>query len=276
MEANAGGVAKSLIACMGHAVYQTRAESAKRGDEREWVGGFPGEDDLYYQHVKDATDLARIGKYDCLVLSGGTTRTKAGKPKDRIGKSEAQGMLDLGLSQKPAWFVKRSDDLYYVADTANTRVLLEEYARDSFENLLFCVLAFQKEFGAWPEGAVGVVSFQFKLLRYSVAATALDLHDFAFHGSGDVPFKTLKKCGREEADYVEKAVRDPLHRGPEFSTKRLKRTPTDKDYEQYWRDVTDYYSNGGSLGLVKQYLAELKELESRPVEPDVPWAPWHQ
>jgi len=265
---------KSLIACMGHAIYQTRAESAQRGDKREWVGGFKGEDGLYFQHVKDAADLARSGKYDCLVLSGGRTRMKSVKAEDRIDKSEAQGMLDLGLDQKPPWFVMRSDDLYYVERTEATRVLLEESARDSFENLLFSTLRFHKEFGVPPTGVVGVVSFQFKLLRYSIAATALELRDFAFHGSGDPEFATIKRCGKEEAEYDQEALKDPLHRGVAFSTKRLKRTPTDKGYEQYWSDLTAYYSNNSSLGVVKQYLDEIRALESPPSEPDAPWAPW--
>lgn len=85
-----------------------------------------------------------------LVISGGFT-------KPQIKKSESSSYLEaaekLGLLNMNINFLKDSN------------VLLEEYARDSYENVLYSILTFYKKFSKFPK-KITVVGFGFKRERF--------------------------------------------------------------------------------------------------------------
>lgn len=91
-----------------------------------------------------------------LVFSGGFTRTEAG------ARSEAGSYWQ--VADALSWF-----GLEGVAE----RALVEDRARDSFENLLFSICRFRQFAGVYPQ-KVTIVSYDFKRERFvSVHAAAL-------------------------------------------------------------------------------------------------------
>ena len=145
-----------LLMLAGHAIYEGG----------RWHGGHQNEDGLYETHVRDAFRIFATEGYHALALSGGRSRPHLANP---VSNSEAQGMLEYA----------REAGLGGV-------VLLEQFGRDSFENVLFSMLCFHKKFGEWPS-RVGAVSWKFKALRFYLIACGLRLAEgrFRFFGSGD-------------------------------------------------------------------------------------------
>lgn len=74
------------------------------------------------------------GDFDVLIISVGYTRKE-------IKKSEARGMLDWAkdLNLNLENFIEQK------------KIILEEYARDSFENLLFSICRFYQIFKIFPK-----------------------------------------------------------------------------------------------------------------------------
>ena len=112
---SAGG----LLIVAGHAIYQSGT----------WYGGYPGEGSIYEQQVRDGYELCRREGYQAQALSGGHTRPNLQEVRDgKVTNSEAQGLFDFA----------RDAGLTLADGTA----LIEPWARDSFENVLFSLFAY--------------------------------------------------------------------------------------------------------------------------------------
>src|SRR5206468_3626604 len=121
---------------------------------------------------------------------------------------------------------------------ADDRIILEKWARDSMENVLFSMLAFFHATGGWP-ARVGVVSWSSKGLRFHLIASGLQLGGrIFFHGVGDYPKQhdLERACAAEarfnaalvDVSFVPPSYKlvDPLLRNEtEFATKRWARMP---------------------------------------------------
>ncbi len=146
-----------LVVVPGHAVY-AGSEQAHCGDDDRWflLPFQRGEPPRYVEHVwrgvREARDEAAL-----LVFSGGFTRAEAGP------RSEAYGY----------WQVARQHRWW--GDTrVSKRAVTEEYARDSYENLLFSVCRFRETTGRYPD-RVTVVGWGFKGQRFQQHREALGL-----------------------------------------------------------------------------------------------------
>src|SRR5712671_1221167 len=106
-----GGV---LIAAL-HAIYL----------KGRWLGGFPGEEDCYAEHIEAAIRLMRDLGYEYLCFSGGATRPNL--EKETEGLSEAEGAK--------AYAIERG-----LLSAIDDRIILEKLARDSMENVYFSSL----------------------------------------------------------------------------------------------------------------------------------------
>ena len=113
MESNSQERNRRLLIIAGHAIYQ----------QHKWHGGQPDEDRFYEQHIRDGFQIWRSEAYQALAFSGGHTR-----PREPVTKSEAKGMLEFAR------------DAELCVDEAD--ILVESFARDNFENVLFPILAF--------------------------------------------------------------------------------------------------------------------------------------
>ena len=118
------------------------------------------------------------------------------------------------------------------------RATTEEYARDSFENLLFSICRFREVAGDYPE-AVDVVSFDFKERRFvDLHAPAIRFPKDAFHfeavpvdggsrfdGAAAAEGEAAAAAAFEEDPYgcdgelhAKRRSRDPFHRGVPYGT----------------------------------------------------------
>lgn len=302
----------NFVACMGHAVYNGE-DLTKAKDGEKWIGGVIREGPIYWEHVRQAAIIAIAHGYECLILSGGHTRTRNesshpvdGHSYEGTPKSEACGMLDVGIQE--GWFETAQTsgkEHRLVRDPRDGKfdsskigkpipILLEEYARDSFENLLFSILRYRQWTGKMPDGTIGVVSFPWKGLRYSFAAGALGVDPFHFYGAGQIPIADLKGSAKGESGFVAMASADADHRGKYFSEKRRNRTRhpsnTDTDapkcddpecdlkaYQEYWKKMSAEYGSTSDISgedvAVRKYLDYLQSQEFEPGVSAVPF-PW--
>jgi len=262
-----------LLIVAGHAIYQNG----------KWYGGWPNEERFYEQHVRDGFQIWKDENYQALVLSGGRTRTNDPEViADNITNSEGEGLLEFA----------RDAGLY----TSESGVLVESYARDSFENVFFSMLRFFREFESWPS-RVGIVSWKFKAVRFYLIACGLKLGDgrFVFYGSGDPDIqKTIEIVSVANAKYDASIVdlgkgeiHDPLHRDPhEFVAKRLDpkrgtkdRTPKEfKNNSDYLKQVKITYDKNFNPGVGKQGVAgDVIDTVER-IQPGLSWRdiewPW--
>jgi hypothetical protein len=217
-----------LLMLAGHAIYQ----------DGRWHGGHQNEDRLYETHVRDAFRIFADEGYQALVLSGGRSRPQLA---DKVSNSEAEGM----------WEYVRA------AGLAPGGVLLERFGRDSFENLLFSMLCFHRQFGGWPS-RVGAVSWKFKALRFYLIACGLRLGDgrFRFFGSGDPSgFEEFAIAGVQYDAAIVRGgqIVDPLHRDAQwFAPKRLGRTPAEfATNADYLNRVKREYGHADLIELVE-------------------------
>lgn len=117
-----------LVVVAGHSVMRLNRLQSATYDESSWYllpyqlgQGFPG---VITSHVKKGIEIAREDPGSLLIFSGGQTRVDVGPT------SEASSYYY--LAEQNGW-------LNDAGGTMRRRVFLEEYARDSYENLLFAI-----------------------------------------------------------------------------------------------------------------------------------------
>ena len=216
-------MASSLIIVPGHAIFENK----------EWHGGFYGDTNYFETHVSDGIRLWKEKGYTALAFSGGRTR-----PSEDLKNSEAEGMLEFA---RGAGLLESGED-----------VLLESFARDSFENVFFSLLLFHKEYGAWPE-KVGIASWPFKTGRFKAIAAVLKLPAFEYYPSGELKDAELvEKFRKINEEYDAKMKEDPLHRSSDFAATRMQRVPPEfKDNESYLAAVKHAYGNGELINRIE-------------------------
>lgn len=142
---------ENLIIVVGHAVMRLNKLTVADRSDSSWYllpyqrnVGFPG---IISSHVKKGTDLAYKDKKSVLIFSGGQTRK------------------DVGPISEAASYYFLADEKKWISNIRN-RVYLEEFARDSLENLLFSICRFKEVTGRYPL-KVTVVGFDFKGKRFT-------------------------------------------------------------------------------------------------------------
>ncbi|CUM65797.1 uncharacterized protein PRCAT00003445001 [Priceomyces carsonii] len=121
------------------------------GDEREewYLAPFQveGYDHLSFKdHIKKSLDYLKNNSDSFLIISGGQTKQEAGPI------SESQSYYNLASS------LLQSTELL-------NRVTTEEFARDSFENVIFLICRYFELFQKYPD-SVTIVGFEFKRNRF--------------------------------------------------------------------------------------------------------------
>lgn len=136
---------------IGHAVMRLNQLKSADKSENAWYllpyqlsQGFPA---IISSHILKGIELAKSDKQSLLIFSGGQTR------KDVGPTSEAASYFY--LAQEKKWDTFIANQIY-----------LEEFARDSFENLLFSICRFKEIQGEYPS-KVTVVGFDFKSDRFT-------------------------------------------------------------------------------------------------------------
>ncbi|KAI8923525.1 hypothetical protein BC831DRAFT_403657 [Entophlyctis helioformis] len=144
---NSSRLSGHLVLVPGHAVF-VGSDFTHSMDESAWfLEPFQrGQAATFVQHIGCAINQTLLDQDAQLVFSGGQTRSKA------VQLSEAQSYW---LVAHAMGWMRGIED----------RVTTEEFATDSFDNLLFSICRFKEATGSYP-AKVTVVGFEFKRARF--------------------------------------------------------------------------------------------------------------
>ena len=179
-----------IVAC--HAVYVAEDFSEPLSDSSWFLQDFQkGEPPFYVEHIRRGIELADDDKEALLVFSGGQTRYEAGP------RSEAQSY----------WMIADHFEWWFRTNV-KLRATTEEFARDSFENLLFSICRFEECVGKYPEKII-VVSWAFKKERFDMHRKAIRFPSsrFTFEGVNNPVDLTAAEDGERKA--IEDFKQDP-------------------------------------------------------------------
>ncbi|KAJ5623481.1 hypothetical protein N7490_012086 [Penicillium lividum] len=144
---------KHLVIVCCHAIY---AGGPNHGlSEDEWfIESFQkGEIPTFISHAKAGLKALSDDPHALLVFSGGPTK------KPRTNLSEGQSYLK--LSEENNYF----QDPASVSEVDTSRIISEDFATDSYQNVLFSILRFRLHVGIYPQ-RVTVVTHEFKRARF--------------------------------------------------------------------------------------------------------------
>lgn len=209
-QAPAAETLDKLVLVAGHAVYLGKSPEVAASDTAWDLQSFQKGDPPYYiAHVRFGVELAAAHPKSLLVFSGGQTRLPAGPT------SEAQGYLS--LAQQFGWWQRAE---------VSRRTTTEDFARDSFENLLFGIARFREHTGRYPE-SIEVISWAFKLERFDLHRRTIGWPDgkqrYQYHSMDNpVDVDGALKC---ESQTFAAFDRDPFGSEPPLRHKREQRNP---------------------------------------------------
>lgn len=199
--------ARNLILVAGHSIVRNFQMLAE--DESWFLLDFQkGEAPKYLEHIRCAVDLAAQDPSSVLIFSGGPTRREAGPRTE-------------GLS----YWLAAEEHAWYGQPEVRLRAFVEDFARDSFENLLFGICRFREVAGYLPEH-VTVVSWEFKRERFEALhreAIGWPREKFTYVGANNP--NALEQALRSEVTARQKYLADPYSNGEEFRRKKAERNP---------------------------------------------------
>ena len=172
-----------------------------------------GEPPFYAEHIFRGVELADSDRKSLLIFSGGQTRYEAGP------RSEAQSYWMIADHFK--WWFRTNVKL---------RATTEEFARDSFENLLFGICRFKECVGKYPE-QITVVSWAFKRGRFELHRQAIRFpkNKFVFEGINN-PVDLEGAIKGEEKNGIGPFSEDPYGSTDPLASKRKKRNPFNRQH----------------------------------------------
>ncbi len=193
-----------VVCCHGILLDDDATFEDARNHER-WTPTRPDQAQFYVKHIEKGVEIAKADPGVLLVFSGGKTREKAGN------RSEAEGYKRLA-EQLPDW------------DDVKARTETEEYARDSFENILFSLCIHKRVTSDFPRH-VTVVSFGVKYNRFDLHRADLGIPDEAYtFAPVDDPLNIDDAMAREK-EAIEEYKVNPYSIGGLPAQKRSRRNP---------------------------------------------------
>eukprot|EP00755_Sulcionema_specki_P012796 Sspe_Gene.52305::Locus_28988_Transcript_1_1_Confidence_1.000_Length_768::g.52305::m.52305 len=143
------GKPRHLIMVAGHAVL-TATDQSRVEDEESWYlqESQKGQLAVYLKHIQRGVEMAADDQDAVLIFSGGQTRSAAGP------RSEAQSY----------WIAADVQDWFGYRDVMK-RTFTEEFAKDSYENLIFSICRFREVYSIYPE-RITVISYNYKKNRF--------------------------------------------------------------------------------------------------------------
>jgi hypothetical protein len=203
-----------LVVVAGHAVLKRFGDP---GDEANWylLDFQRGETGCYVEHVRRGVELAAADPDALLMLSGGQSRAEAGPHSEALSYH----------------FVAESFE-WFGAPRVGLRTHLEEFARDSFENLLFSLCRYKELTGSYP-AAVTLVSWGFKEQRFQWHRECIRWPERRFEYSAPNNPPEIEQALRAEHSAMAKYRADPYSSGAEFRRKRDERNPFRRQHGYY-------------------------------------------
>jgi hypothetical protein len=159
--------ATHLIIVAGHSVLISGQVENAAFDESVWYlldyqrgKGLPN---AIISHIQAGIKLALEDEKSLLVFSGGETRAQTGPDTEGASYFRVADALELWDGRDV--FNENKSASEAVQSTVRARTITEEYATDSFENLMFSICRFHDITGSYPE-KISLVSFTFKQERF--------------------------------------------------------------------------------------------------------------
>ncbi|WVQ84027.1 hypothetical protein IAT38_006172 [Cryptococcus sp. DSM 104549] len=216
-----------LVMVPGHAIWLGH-DASMAGEDDDWVlepmqrGGSVK---TYVKHIERGVEEIREDPKALLVFSGGATRLPPSPP---IPEALSYHRLATALSLLPSTPLPPTSpsDKSTTPLPLNLRAATEEYALDSYQNLLFSMARFKEVTGRWPE-KVTVVGYGMKRRRFeNLHRAALRIPPTAFHyiGIDDTGDTTPHYAGELKYGYTP-FLTSPSGCHPPLSIKRLVRNP---------------------------------------------------
>jgi len=195
----------NLILVAGHGVYLHLDSNIT--DESNWSKGYAhNHHKTWIKHIQKGVELADKDDRSLLLFSGGQTRPGMGP------LTEAQSYWS--LAEQRQWFG---------FENARPRSFTEEFAMDSFQNLLFSICRFREITGNYPR-KITVISYEFKRRRFVTEhrrALSYPSKFFEFEGiDGDLDLSAFDDSGLAQAFHV-----DPFGCDGDIADKRERRNP---------------------------------------------------
>jgi hypothetical protein len=202
---------ENLILVAGHAVYIANNFDTPTDDRNWYLQEFQkGEPPFYIEHIYRGVELTTADVKSLLVFSGGQTRLEAGP------KSEAQSY----------WMIA-DHFCWWWRTNVKIRATTEEFAQDSFQNLLFGICRFYECTGRYPE-VVTVISWAFKKQRFELHRDAIRFPTESFHFMGANNPVDLAGAMKGEGKAIDSFAADPYGAGKDLGSKRTERNPFDR------------------------------------------------
>lgn len=197
---------RNLVIVAGHAICTHPVDP---WTESNWVL-LPfqrGEVACYVGHMEAGVRATAADPESLLIFTGGYTRAEAGP------RGEAQSY----------YWVSHHLDWFGCPEVA-ARAITEEFARNSYENLLYSVCRFREYTGAYP-AHVTFVSWEFKRERFHLHRKTIRWPEsrFTYIGANNPP--ALDQAVEAEARNRAAYEADPYSATPAFRAKRDARNP---------------------------------------------------
>lgn len=181
----------SLILIPGHAIYVAPDFERPYQDESWALEPYQqGETRFFLEHVTTGIELAESQSDALLIFSGGQTKQEAGP------RSEASSY----------WLV--AEHVVRWGKEVRSRATTEEYARDSYENLVFALCRFYECTGRFPL-RLTVINWGFKEERFDLhrATIRLPRDCYDYLGVNNPP--DIEQAEEREAITISRFARDP-------------------------------------------------------------------
>jgi hypothetical protein len=172
-----------------------------------------GEPPFYIAHLRRGVEMLASSPDALLVLSGGHTRREA-------GSRWSEAATYFALAGHFNWWTGSE----HAAEELRARTTLENFSRDSFENLLFSLCRFQQVTGRWPR-EVTLVSWAFKRARFMHHAETMRLPAERFHFAGCGEPLDIESARRGEAATLREFSTDLYGVSGALAAKRASRNP---------------------------------------------------
>jgi hypothetical protein len=225
-----------LILVAGHAVYIGKDSAGADRDENWVLRTFQrGEPPRYIEHVRFAVQLAASLPNSLLIFSGGQTRLEAGP--------QSEGQSYWLLADQFSWWQR---------PTVRDRATTEEFARDSFENLLFGIARFRECTGHYPR-SIEVVGWKFKRERFDLHRETIkwseDAQHYKYQGVNNPD--DLDGSLKGEAKTLAAFRQDPFGTEETLRRKREGRNPFNQrpPYPATCREIADLLSHTTRDGM---------------------------
>ncbi|HWN96732.1 MAG TPA: YdcF family protein [Methylomirabilota bacterium] len=215
---------KNLIVVACHAPFKgttLTVPAQPEGDEAWVLQSFQiGEPPLYIAHIKRGVELLKADPGALLIFSGGYTRPEAG-----LRWSEAETYR--AIAKRFDWW---STAERAASTDLEARTAVEDYSRDSFENLLFSLCRFQQVVGQYPH-RVTLVSWAFKRERFGLHREAIRFPTQRFSFDGFNEPIGLDAALRGEAVTMEAFGKNHYGSDGTVAEKRIARNPFKREHD---------------------------------------------